>query len=77
MTRLDKSHIFKPNGHKLPDKEFEKIWKHFEETGDIEIVPTKNYMKLCKKNPEIIRSYQGDIPFDEFCKRLVSGEYDE
>lgn len=77
MSRLDKSHIFKPSSRKLSEEEFKKIWKHFEETGDIEIAPTKNYMELCKKNPELIRSYQGDIPLDEFYKRLVNGEYDE
>lgn len=75
---LNRDCIFKPDGqYTMTDEEFEEIWERFQKTGDTGITPMSKIREKCKENPDIILSYQGDIPFDEYCRRLLNGEYDE
>ena len=37
--------------------------KRYQEIGDTGTTPMRDIIKACKENPNIIISYEGDIPF--------------
>lgn len=83
IKRGDKMEKLKPNiiklsGRRLSKEEFAKIEKQYAETGCTGTISKKEYIENCKQNPDMIISYESEtLPFDEYCKKLINGDFDE
>lgn len=77
MDKL-KPNIIKLSGRKLSKEEFAEIEKRYAKTGCTGTLSDKEYIKKCKQNPGMIISYESEtMPFDEYCKKLINGDFDE
>lgn len=77
MARL-KRNIIKLTGDDITEEEFAEIEKRFRETGSTGKTPRKKIIEACKKNPDIIISYESErMSFPEYVERLQNGEFDE
>lgn len=69
--------ICKINEKKISEEEFQQTLKNLQETGHSNSKAYKEIIEACKKNFRIITSYEGEMPFNEYVKRLKTGEFDK
>lgn len=78
LRKLSRDYVFKPDSRQMSDthtdfaldKKYERMMRQLEETGHTGDKGFSDLVREFRRNPDMLMFWDGDISFEEACKRV-------